>query len=185
MSNSVSKWFAAFLALLLLYLVPAGEMARRQDDLSRLVVYQSVTKFVDSVRTKGYITPIMYNDFLQELAATGNIYNVEMEHHHKKYHPEYADPSDPGTFLNRYSVVYDAYYQEDVMGYLFPQSNVDKQDERRRYRLTAGDHFQVSVSTLNRTPGLIMFDALTGSNSGGKAAIAFPYGGLVLNEDYV
>lgn len=144
-------------------------MARRQDDLSRLVVYQSVTKFVDSVRTKGYITPIMYNDFLQELATTGNIYNVEMEHHHKKYHPEYADPSDPGTFLNRYSVVYDAYYQEDVMGYLFPQSNVDKQDERRRYRLTAGDHFQVSVSTLNRTPGLIMFDALTGSNSGGKA----------------
>ena len=101
--------------------------------------------------------------------TTGNIYNVEMEHHHKKYHPEYADPSDPGTFLNRYSVVYDAYYQEDVMGYLFPQSNVDKQDERRRYRLTAGDHFQVSVSTLNRTPGLIMFDALTGSNSGGKA----------------
>ena len=67
-------------------MVPAGEMARRQDDLSRLVVYQSVTKFVDSVRTKGYITPIMYNDFLQELATTGNIYNVEMEHHHKKYH---------------------------------------------------------------------------------------------------
>ncbi len=184
MSNSVSKWFAAFLALLLLYLVPAVEMARRQDDLSRLVVYQSVTKFVDSVRTKGYITPIMYNDFLQELAATGNIYNVEMEHHHKKYHPEYADPSDPGTFLGRYSVVYDAYYQEDLMGYLFPESNVDKQDERRQYRLAAGDHFQVSVRTLNRTPGLIMFDALTGSNSGGKAAIAFPYGGLVLNEDY-
>lgn len=73
MSNSVSKWFAAFLALLLLYLVPAGEMARRQDDLSRLVVYQSVTKFVDSVRTKGYITPIMYNDFLQELAATEHV----------------------------------------------------------------------------------------------------------------
>ncbi|MFB4322592.1 MULTISPECIES: hypothetical protein [unclassified Paenibacillus] len=184
MSNSVSKWFAAFLALLLLYLVPAGEMARRQDDLSRLIVYQSVTKFVDSVRTKGYITPTMYNDFLQELAATGNIYNVEMEHHHKKYHPEYADPSDPGSFLNRYSVVYDAYYQDDLMGYLFPDSNLDKSDDSRRYRLTAGDHFQVSVTSLNRTPGLVIFDTLTGSNSEGTAAIAFPYGGLVLNEDY-
>jgi len=181
MANSVSKWFAAFLALLLLYLVPAGEMARRQDDLSRLVVYQSVTKFVDSVRTKGYVTPTMYNDFQQELAATGNIYNVEMEHQHKKYHPEY---NDSGIFLNRYSIVYDAYYQEDIMNYLFPYSTVGKEDDSRRYRLTTGDLFQVSVRSLNRTPGMLIFDALTGSDSVGKAAIAFPYGGLVLNEDY-
>lgn len=71
MSNSVSKLFAAFLALLLMYVVPSAELARRQDDLSRMVVYQSATKFVDSVRTKGYITPTMYNDFLRELEATG------------------------------------------------------------------------------------------------------------------
>lgn len=180
MSNSVSKWFAAFLALLLLYLVPAGEMARRQDDLSRLVVYQSVTTFVDSVRTKGYVTPTMYNEFQQKLAATGNIYDVEMEHQHKKYHPEY---SDDGVFLDRYTVVYDAYYQEDIMRYLFPDSNVGKEDDSRRYRLTTGDLFQVRVRSVNRTPGMLIYDALTGSDSGEKAAIAFPYGGLVLNED--
>lgn len=184
MSNSISKWFAALLALLLLYVVPAGELSRRQDDLSRLVVYQSVTKFVDGVRTKGYITPTMYNDFIQELAATGNEYDVQMEHQHKKYHPVYADPADPDTFLHRYEVVYDAYYQEDLMRYLFPDSEQPKDDESRMYRLTVGDLFQVRVQSLNRTPGMVMLDALTGANSGGKAAIAFPYGGLVLNEDY-
>lgn len=184
MSNSVSKWFAAFLALLLLYIVPAGELARRQDDLSRIVVYQAVTKFVDSVRMKGYITPTMYQDFLQELAATGNEYDVQMEHRHKKYQPEYADPADPDTFLNRYVVVYDAYCQEDLAAYLFPQTDMPRDDERRVYRLTAGDLFQVRVQSLNRTPGMLIMDALTGTDSSGKAAIVFPYGGLVLNEDY-
>ncbi|GAB6930174.1 hypothetical protein JCM10914A_41570 [Paenibacillus sp. JCM 10914] len=184
MSNALSKWFAAFLALLLLYLVPLGEVSRRQDDLSRLVVYQSVTKFVDSVRTKGYITPIMYQGFLQELAATGNEYDVQMEHHHKKYHPDYDDPADPATFRNRYVVLYDTYYQDDVLAYLFPDSSAPKDDDTRRYHLVIGDHFQVSVRSLNPTSGMTLFDSLTGANSAGKAAIAFPYGGLVLNEDY-
>lgn len=184
MSNSVSKLFAAFLALLLMYVVPSAELARRQDDLSRMVVYQSATKFVDSVRTKGYITPTMYNDFLSELEATGNVYDIEMEHHHKKYHPFYGDPADPGTFQNGYTVVYDHYYHGDLISYLFPDSTAPLDDSSRMYRLAAGDMFQVYVRSINRTPGMIFTDALTGLGSGDKAAIVFPYGGLVLNEDY-
>ncbi|PAD79359.1 MULTISPECIES: hypothetical protein [Paenibacillus] len=184
MSNSVSKLFAAFLALLLMYVVPSAELARRQDDLSRMVVYQSTTKFVDSVRTKGYITPTMYNDFLRELEATGNVYDIEMEHQHKKYHPVYDDPANPGSFRNSYMVVYDHYYHADLIRYLFPESTAPLDDSSRVYHLTAGDMFQIQVRSINRTPGKIFMDALTGSYSGDKAAIVFPYGGLVLNEDY-
>lgn len=184
MSNSVSKWFAAFLAVLLLYMVPAGESARRQDDLSKIIVYQSVTKFVDSVRMKGYITPQMYLDFMQEMDVTGNLYEIEMEHQHKKYEPVYDDPAEPGTFQDRYTVLYDAYFENEVLGYLFPQSELSLEDQSRVYRLTAGDFFQVRIRSLNRTPSMLLFDALTASNSGDKPAISFPYGGMVLNEDY-
>lgn len=184
MSNSVSKWFAAFLAVLLLYMVPAGESARRQDDLSRIVVHQSVTKFVDSVRMKGYVSPQMYQDFTRELGVTGNLYEIAMEHQHKKYDPEYRDPSDPETFQNRFAVVYDAYYEAEILGHLFPDTDLPLDDRSRIYKLTAGDFFQVKVSSQNRTPSIVLFDALTGSNSGNKSVITFPYGGMVLNEDY-
>ncbi|WP_054955814.1 hypothetical protein [Paenibacillus dakarensis] len=184
MSNSVSKWFAALLSVLLLYMVPAGESARRQDDLSRIVVFQSLTKFVDSVRMKGYLTPQMYQDFLRELEVTGNIYEVGMEHQHKKYEPDYEDSADPKTFLNSYTIVYDTYYDADILGLLFPDKELPPDDPDRMYKLTAGDYFQVKIKSLNQTPYILLFDALTGSNSGDKPAIAFPYGGMVLNEDY-
>lgn len=184
MANSVSKWFAAFLSVLLLYMVPAGESARRQDDLSRIVVYQSVTKFVDSVRMKGYITPQMYQDFMRELDVTGNLYEVEMEHQHKKYEPDYSDPADNGTFQDSYSVVYDAYFEREILNHLFPESSPPEDYQGRVYKLTAGDFLKVRVKSLNKTPSLLLFDALTGSNSGEKSAIVFPYGGMVLNEDY-
>lgn len=184
MSNSLSKWFAALLSVLLLYFVPAGESARRQDDLSRIVVFQAVSKFVDGVRTKGYVTPQMYNGFLQELEVTGNIYKVEMEHQHKRYHPEYGDPANPGTFQNDYSVVFDSFYTDDIMSILFPASDLAKDDPARRYKLTAGDFFNVKAYRLNRTPYSVFSEALTGSGSGDKSGIVFPYGGMVLNEDY-
>lgn len=184
MSNSVSKWFAALLAVLLLYMVPAGESARRQDDLSRIVVHQSLTKFVDSVRMKGYVSPQMVQDFTRELDSTGNLYEITMEHQHKKYDPEYSDPADSRTFQNNYVVVYDAYYESEILGHLFPDTDLPIDDDSRIYKLTVGDFFQVKVTSKSRTPSLILFDALTGSNSGNKPAIAFPYGGMVLNEDY-
>lgn len=184
MSNSVSKWFAAFLSVLLLYMVPAGESARRQDDLSRIVVYQSVTKFVDSVRMKGYLSPQMYRDFIHELDVTGNLYEVELEHQHKKYQPNYGDPADAGTFQDSYTVVYDAFFESEILGHLFPEAPLQQEDQSRIYKLTAGDFFQVKIKSQNKTPSLLLFDTLTGSNSGDKAAIVFPYGGMVLNEDY-
>lgn len=184
MSNSVSKIFAAFLSVLLLYMVPAGESARRQDDLSRMLVHQAVTKFVDSARLKGFVSPQMYMDFMQELDVTGNLYEIEMEHRHKKYEPVYLDPADPRTFQDRYSVIYDAYYENDILAYLFPESAISLEDQRRMYKLTAGDFFQVKIKSRNQTPAILLFDALTLSNSRDKPAIAFPYGGMVLNEDY-
>ncbi|NMO95949.1 hypothetical protein [Paenibacillus lemnae] len=184
MSNALSKWFAALLSVLLLYLLPAWEGARRQDDLSRLMVMQSVTKFTDSIRMKGYISPGVYNDFRKELGAAGNVYQVEMEHQHKRYHPEYSDPADPATFLGRYSVVHDAYYTSDIMQVLFPESELSSEADERLYKLTAGDYFSVEVSNMSTTPYQIYSNVLTTTDPSAGAGIAYVYGGMVLNEDY-
>lgn len=184
MSNAISKFAAVLLAVVVMYIYPAAEASQRQDDLSRIVVYNAVTQFVDAVRNKGYVSPVMYEQFLEEIQATGNEFDVQMEHLHKKYQPEYTDAANPGTFQNKFSTVYDGYYTSDIMDYIFPNTTVPKDDESRVYKLTAGDFFKVTVKNVNRTAGTVMFDFVTGALTGEAAVIAFPYGGMVLNEDY-
>lgn len=186
MSNAVSKFVAVILALLLLYIYPTLEAARRQDDLSQMIVTNAVTQFVDAVRSKGYVTPTMYNEFIRDVYATGNEYVIHMEHLHKKYHPEYTDAADPNTFQDTFNVVYEGFYDSDLTDVLFPDNSLPLDSESRKYKMMVGDFFKVSISNTNRTPANVMSDLLYGSGylSGERAAIAFPYGGMVLNEDY-
>jgi len=69
------------------------------DDVYEIVVLNAVTQFVDSVSDKGYITPTMYNQFTSQLALTGNTYDIQMEHLHKRYDPIY---NDAGVFIGGY-----------------------------------------------------------------------------------
>ncbi|WP_209847265.1 hypothetical protein [Paenibacillus sediminis] len=163
---------------------PTTQAAERQDDLSQMVVYNSLTQFVDAVRTKGYLTPIMYEDFITEMNATGGTYQVEMEHLHKKYHPEYSDPANPNTFEDKFSVYYDGFYTEKLMNVLFPDNNEPKDSDDRKYKFNVGDFFTVTVKNTNRTISSVLRDFLTGSNRGDGTTIAVPYGGMILNEDY-
>ncbi|MCG7409167.1 hypothetical protein MH117_17255 [Paenibacillus sp. ACRRX] len=182
--NAISKLFAILIAVLLLYVYPASEASERQDDLSALVAHGAAVQFVDAVRSKGYITPTMYNEFERTLASTGNLYDVELEHLHKKYDPVYTNPTDPGTFQNEFEVHYDGFYSAEVKAILFPDNTWDQRDSRRRYKLTAGDFFTVKVANRNRTQGTLIRDWLNGSNTGNAAVITANYGGMVLNEDY-
>nr|WP_246772924.1 hypothetical protein [Paenibacillus polymyxa] len=75
MVQTISKLLGALLAVLLLYIVPAAQGAERQDDISGLNTYHSTVRFVDMVRTKGYITPTMYNDFMRDLELLCVIWN--------------------------------------------------------------------------------------------------------------
>lgn len=183
MINSISKILAALLAVLLLYVYPAVEAAGKQDDLSRLAAYNTVTKFVDAVRTKGYITPTMYEQFQIELARTGNTYTIELEHMHKKYVPEYTDPMNEDTFSGKFEAVWDGYYNDQVLNVLFPDSELDKHDPARVYKLTAGDFFHVTCANTNRTPADIFMEWLQIDTSEGSSIFA-NYGGMVINEDY-
>lgn len=184
MSSAVSKFVAVLLAVALMFVYPAAETYQRQDDLSRNMVYNAVTQFVDAVRNKGYLTPVMYQDFLNEIHMTGNDFDIQMEHLHKKYTPVYTDASNPDTFQHDIDVSYAGYYTADIMSVIFPNSTKEKDDDARKYKMNVGDFFKVTVKNINRTSGTIMMDFISGSISGEAAVLAYPYGGMVLNEDY-
>lgn len=179
--NSLIKIFAVLSAVLLLYLYPLSAAFDQQDDISELVALRATTAFVDAVRDKGGITPTMYNDFMTALAATGNSFDVQMEHDSKKYVPVYDDPTRPETFKGNYEVQYDAFFNSQILPVLFPDNRAAKDDPSRRYRMRAGDSFSVIVRNTNRTAGTLLFDFLNNTISPNEK-IVIPYGGVVRNE---
>lgn len=185
MPNPISKVFAVILAVLLLFFVPVYQSFHKQEDLAYQSAYQAVTDFVDNVRTKGFITPQMYEDFQTNLAAgSGSIsYKTEIVHEKKVYTPVYTDPTNPASFTNQFVVDYDEYYWDQIHPFLFDESSsIPKKD--RMYKLNAGDFFTVHVENITKTKATMMFDFLTGGAGGNNVTISIPYGGMVLNEDY-
>ena len=181
--DSLSKVFAVLIAILLLYVFPISAAFDNQDDVSELIALREVTAFVDAVRDKGYISPAMYTEFEQALQATGNTFDIQMEHGHKRYDPVYSDPARPETFLGKYEVHYDTFYSSQILPVLFTDSAVTKDDPGRRYNLQEGDTFMVTVKNTNRTSGTILHDALNNASSPSEK-IFIPYGGIVRNEDH-
>lgn len=182
MGNYLAKAFALILAILLLFMWPISSALDKQDDISEIVVINAVTKFVDSVRDKGFITPIMYNEFVEQMALTGNTYDIQMEHLHKRYDPIY---NDNGEFQGGFNVNYEGFYNAQINDKLFPRNSSDEiVSPNRVYKLASGDFFTVTVKNTNRTPGTLISDILTGTINAPNEKIVIPYGGMVLNEDH-
>lgn len=186
MGNALSSITAALLAIVLILFFPLMQTAQREEDLRTLSAYNSLVQFTDAVRNKGYVSPEMFEDFSRELARSGTVFDIELEHRHKKYHPEYGDPADAATFQHEYKVVYDAYFTEDVMEVLYPDPDVANGNaslERNLYAMELGDFWVVTLiprsqSTYEIISGYLA--GLTGEESGRRLT----YGGMILNEDY-
>ncbi|MDQ0271218.1 hypothetical protein [Cytobacillus purgationiresistens] len=184
MVNPLSKVFSFFILIGCLFIVPLFFSFIKADDLAEINAQNVVTKFVDSVRNKGYISPSMYNDFVYDLESTGYLFDIELSHEKKTFHPVYEDPADSGTFKGDYIVDYDNYYSKQINKVLFPDNSLPIESESRVYKLMVGDYFKVTVQNMNRTKATIVHDFLTFGNTGNPTVIHIPYGGMVHNEDY-
>ncbi|OWA37357.1 hypothetical protein B9G55_04660 [Saccharibacillus sp. O16] len=176
--------FAALIAVLLLFMYPLYEQVRTQDRLAASVAQDAAVLLIDSARTKGYLTPQVYQEFNAKLAATGNPYEVQLEHLHKRYGPDYSDPANPATFLGSFTTYYDGFYDEQILSVLFPNNGKSADDPSRRYTMQVGDYIGISIRNINRTPAAQLRDFLLNLNTGDDASITVNYEGMVLNEDY-
>lgn len=79
MSDTLITVIAIALAAVLMFVFPLMTMSDRTDDVSQLTVETATTEFVDDVRTTGKLTLDKYNKFVENISATGNSYDVEME----------------------------------------------------------------------------------------------------------
>ncbi len=183
MPNAISKLFAVLLLVVAVIFVPVYQSYQRQDDLAYQVAYQAVTDFVDNVRTKGYITPKMVEDFEGRIELESYLYKADFVHQKKVYTPVYTDPTNPASFTGEYTVDYDEYFNEQIMQVLYGDTDPTPIEDRRYY-LSIGDFFSVHIENQTRTRTSMLLGFLTGGFGGDGIEIVIPYGGMVLNEDY-
>lgn len=80
MSDTLSNIFGAILAVLLLIIAPVLLFASGSQSATQTYVSTITTEFVDEVREVGYISPLMYEQFMKQLDSTKNVYKVEIIH---------------------------------------------------------------------------------------------------------
>ena len=153
MEDSLIVIFSMILAVVLMFVFTIMDTWERQDDISYMAVYSDVVEFVDAVRNTGKITPNMYNQFLQSITATGNRFEVTMEHRKRLYS------------FNAYKNIY-----TNTIETALKTGNYDD--------FTAGDYFYVSIKNTNKTQSTLIKEVLYASQQE-TFKIGVPYGGMV------
>lgn len=87
MEDNLQRIFSVLLSVLVFFMLPLYIAHEKKDDASYALALKITTNFVDNVTSKGYITRDMYDSFVSDLAITGNVYDIKMEHLAKKYTP--------------------------------------------------------------------------------------------------
>ena len=79
LGDSVIFVAAVVIGVGLMVIYPLMSIAEKSDDVSQLAVETAVTETLEDVRSTGKLTLDKYDKLVQELAATGNAYEVNLQ----------------------------------------------------------------------------------------------------------
>ena len=174
MGDSLSVIFATIVAAIIMFLFPMLDTWERQDDLSYMAAYTAVVDTVDAVRNTGRLTDDMYADLLSAVTATGNRFNIQLEHREYVVVPKGA--ANPDGSYNEYEMVYLTHYTDEILSHL---NDATKNNEYIEFN--KGDFFYISLKNTNKTQATVMKQNLYGTKME-TFKIGVPYGGQIKNE---
>ncbi|MCI8618005.1 MAG: hypothetical protein HFJ60_07215 [Clostridia bacterium] len=157
------------LAVILMFIFPLMTMADRTDDISQLTAKVLTNEFVDDIRKNGKIEKDKYNQFIQNLGSTGNIYNIEIE---VKVLDE--NPSRRATQISDTDLGKKVYYS------VFNSQIEDTLNKNKEYYLKEGDIVTVSVKNINQTIAQQLKNFFYSVIGEEVYVIAASHGGIVL-----
>lgn len=164
------KVVAIFAGVILLFIAPLFYMAQKQDSISQLYVAQETTRLTDTIRMSGVLTLTMYKDYIKRIDKTGNLYDLQIVHAHKRVAPDY-DETTATVGKKIHSYFYNTYEDEIYLAF----------DEGKDYYFTQGDYISVKVVNRNKTMAASIFSLLSrGDNN--EVSILVTYGGLIRDE---
>lgn len=140
MGDSLITIIAIVLAAILMFVFPLIAVSQSGDNVAQLSVQTATTDFVDNIRATGKLTADDYNRFVENIAATNNVYDVELEFKIKDENPgkKTAQTTYEKIGENTYYTVYTTQIEDDL-------------ERDKVYRLKEGDIVSVNVKNTNMT----------------------------------
>jgi hypothetical protein len=186
MQDNLSLIIAVIILVALIIIFPLYNLFERQDNMSYNLVLKATTNFVDEVKNNGYIDNSMYDNFVKQLANTGNIYNIEIEAHKKTLVLDESTP-DPSDYIEKYKID----YNDDIFEPLDTKSNpgvstnitTDKRIlKNSTYLLNKDDQIYVKVKNYSQTMAQTIFKIISPTTD--KSKISINYGGVIANNSW-
>lgn len=175
--NYLSKLTAIIIAAVLMTIVPAYKLYSQMDRQVEIHVNQQTLELVNAVRNKGYLDKAMYEEYMDSIALSGYLFEVELMHATKVYFP--LKPGDPGySEENTFCVYEEKFFNAAFFKEIFENPG----NEKGVYKMKKGDSFTVTVKNISVT-GVTVFNTVTGAG-GSSFSMYCRYGGMISNEDY-
>ena len=141
MSDTIITIVAIGLAAVLMFVFPLMTMSDRTDDIAQLAAKTETTDLVEDVRTTGKLTMDKYSKFVENISATGNSYDVEMEVKVLDENPGKKTTQAQSTKIGEN--VYYSMYTSQILDTI--------ENNNKALILKEGDIFSVSVKNTNTT----------------------------------
>lgn len=178
MKDNLSIVITIIVLVLLMVLFPLYNFFERQDDMSYNLVLKATTNFADQVMNNGYIDQNMYNNLVNELGNTGNIYDIQIEAHRKVLTKD-KDNITSDTYVEQSYID----YNDDIFNSLEKSNGVmDKQLKNNIYLMNENDEIYVKVKNSNITLAGSLFNSIIVTSS--KTRIEVNYGGIIKNNSW-
>lgn len=168
--NSFSKIISILIAVVLMFVAPLLYYSQKQDAITQAVIEKETTEFINTIRNNGYVTRDMYKRFIEKIDKTGNLYNIEICHAHRKTVPNYDESTN--TVLDGYYSYNLNTYQDEIF------ESFDKDED---YLFNQGDFISVTVTNRNKTMATRIMEAIY-SRALQTEQIIFTYGGMIRDE---
>ena len=157
--------------IILMIFVPLMTISNTQDDITQVAVHSLVADFVNNASKKGKITKDDYNDFIAKLTATGNSYDIQLEHQILTINPNKSETMQVGENLSYSEFNTTILYNEEKGVY----------GAKGEYLLKKGDYIIATVKNTNKTIGTQLANALFSVIGKDVYVIATSASALVVN----
>lgn len=87
MEDNIQTIIIVIISAFILFVFPVYMAYEKKDDISYSLAMRYTQDLVDEVRSKGYITKNMYDDYRVKLKLTGNSYDIKLTHEYNRYDP--------------------------------------------------------------------------------------------------
>lgn len=182
MKDNLSIVILMIIFVMLIVFFPLYNYFERQDDMSYNLVLRETTTFVDKVLSNGYISNDTYQEFLDSLANTGNLYDVQLEAHKRIIT---SDTQNNAKGYKDYIEQYEIDYNDDILSIDSTKNNANltnKQIKGGIYTLEIGDQFYVKLKNSSTTMAGAIFNSIISTSS--TERIVVNYGGIVKNNSW-